>query len=157
MPSESGSRPHFLRRLDRLGASLALASVLAVVGSFAAMLAIATAAIALIDSVLVTVPPAWGGAAGLLLAAAAGCWVWHQYPMPSTVARRLLTCRRLEQGMPALGERLSRSVGLLPADPRASSSRHLETVHESLRQAAVADAEAALAAVPCNSWLWRQT
>ncbi len=157
MPSESGSRPRFLRRLDRLGASLALASVLAVVGSFAAMLAIATAAIALIDSVLVTVPPAWGGAAGLLLAAAAGCWVWHQYPMPSTVARRLLTCRRLEQGMPALGERLSRSVGLLPADPRASSSRHLETVHESLRQAALADAEAALAAVPCNSWLWRQT
>jgi len=58
MPSESGSRPRFLRRLDRLGASLALASVLAVVGSFAAMLAIATAAIALIDSVLVTVPPA---------------------------------------------------------------------------------------------------
>lgn len=156
MPSELGSRSLFLRRLDLLGAWLAVASVLAVVGSFAAVLAIATVVIAVIDSVLVTMPPAWGGAAGLLLAAAAACWMWHQHPMPSRVGRRLLTCRRLEQGMPALGERLSRSVGLLPADPRASSSRHLETVHESLRQAAVADAEAALAAVPCTRWLWRQ-
>ena len=57
------------RRLDRLSLSLDLAHWFATLGSFAGGLAASVVVVACVDRWLVTIPAAWGGIGGLLIAA----------------------------------------------------------------------------------------
>ena len=106
------------RRLDRLSLSLDLAHGFATLGSFAGGLAASVVVVACVDRWLVTIPAAWGGIGGLLIAACSSGLTGRLLRSHRAGPTRLAICRQLERGFPEIGERISRAVGL-KAPPRA--------------------------------------
>ena len=153
MPSDSLLN----RRLDRLRLSLDLAHGCAVLASFAGGLAASVVFVAAFDRWLVTIPAAWGGIGGLLAAAFSSWLTSRLLRSHRAVPPRLAVCQRLEQGFPAVGERLSRAVGLTASLPIGLSvDADTQSLQQGLTQAALADAAHALDSLPLRRWLQRQ-
>ena len=144
------------RRLDRLSLSLDLAHGFATLGSFAGGLAASVVVVACVDRWLVTIPAAWGGIGGLLIAACSSGLTGRLLRSHRAGPTRLAICRQLERGFPEVGERISRAVGL-KAPPRAVvPAAQTRSLQRSLREAALADAAQALDSLPLRRWLRQQ-
>lgn len=142
--------------LDRLRLVLKMATGLAVLGAFAAVLAAATATLGIIGLWLPRLP-AGGGGLGLLFAAC-GSWLMARgLAQQPTLSPRLAICLRLERAFPKIGERLSRAIGLVRPD---ASGGHMaaETLalQKGLRQAAREDARRVLEMLPLRNWVYAQ-
>ena len=144
------------RRLDRLSLSLDLAHGFATLGSFAGGLAASVVVVACVDRWLVTIPAAWGGLGGLLVAACSSWLTGRLLRSHRAGPPRLAICRQLERGFPEVGERLSRAVGLKALPLAVVPAAQTRSLQRSLREAALADAAQALGSLPLRRWLRRQ-
>jgi hypothetical protein len=148
--------PELFSRLDRLGTLLTLARWAAVIGSFSTTLAAAVLAAGLSTTFLSSSSGIVSGGGGLLLATAVAWFVSWKLEDATRPSSRLSTCLRLERGIPSLGERLSRTVGLVSETRASADEGPSHWLHKSLRTAAHADAASAFATVSARSWLWKQ-
>lgn len=145
------------RLLRRVGLTLALARNVAMVAAAAAVLAAGVILLAAVNTWLIPLPHGWSGAGVLLLAGMAAWLVERRLAASRARPERLTICLRLEQAMPAIGERLSRAIGLTPlSTPPADADPTVHALHQNLRQAALADAASALQAIPLAGWLRTQ-
>lgn len=145
------------RQLNRLRLTLVLARNVAMLATAAAVAAATVLLLAVVDTWLIPLPHGWGGG-GVLLLSAVAPWMVERGLMPSDARpSRLSICLRLEQAVPAIGERLSRAIGLTPSSaPPAECEPRTKALQQNLRQAALADAASALHAIPLTPWLRTQ-